>query len=78
MGYRNLCCVAAWLVLTFALTGGGGAAGRRTDTPFPTDETQVAEAVRTMYAAATADDLEKFHFVVAANCPYVAAPLAID
>jgi ketosteroid isomerase-like protein len=31
----------------------------------PADQTQVAEAMRTMYAAATNDDLDKFHTVAA-------------
>ncbi len=55
----------ALLMLSFA-PDAAYAASQKCDIR-PTDQAQVAETLRTMYAALTADDLAKFHSVVASD-----------
>jgi len=67
MRARNPGRVAVLLVFTFAFTVVGRTADASGCPASPADGTQVVEAVRTLFAAAAADDLGRFHSVVAAD-----------
>ncbi|MGB9242046.1 MAG: nuclear transport factor 2 family protein [Candidatus Acidiferrales bacterium] len=67
MRFRDFCRTAVPLMLAFVFTSGGGAVSKGSR-PIPeADETQVVETVRTIFAAAAADDFERFHSVVTAD-----------
>ena len=53
------------LVSILTLASFAAAASTHSCVSSPADQTQVTETMRTMYAAATADDLAKFHSVAA-------------
>ncbi len=59
--YTFLIAVAGLLIPTI------GATGAEQSGPSAADQAQVAEAIRSFFAAATADDLDKLHAVTAPN-----------